>query len=238
LIEFPHTEDNLAEYVGRVLRAEFRSDEAGYEFAVHWSGGGREFPLARGKVQALLASIRAKDLGDETALYTDTSFEIIVNEESPFPSRRIRDDTIRVTDAESTITYEVSPASDEYLLWLIATASSRGSLRDLGLGIFPTRLRLERLLAEERIDLDALDVLRALSTRALTLKLTSTNRLSLKRFQAGTYSFLFHLAYNLDVALVPQRYFEEVSRRGRISRMRRSTTDELDPPLAFTTRIL
>jgi len=50
-----------------------------------------------------VASIKVKDLNDETALYTDTSFEIIVNEEGPIPARRIRDYVIRVSDNESTI---------------------------------------------------------------------------------------------------------------------------------------
>jgi hypothetical protein len=35
---------------------------------------------------------------------------------------------------------------------------------------------------------------------------------------------------NLDVALVPQRLLEEIVRHGRISRMRRSRLEELDPP--------
>lgn len=177
-----------------------------------------------------MASIKVKDLNDETALYTDTSFEIIVNEEGPIPARRIRDDVIRVSDNESTITYEVSPPSDEYLLWLIATASTMGTLRGLGFGMLAPRIRLSRLLADEQeAQFDALGVLRLLA-RAITLKLSSTSKLGIRRFQSATYSFLFHLAYNLDIALVPQRFFEEVSRRGRITRMRRSTTEELDPP--------
>jgi hypothetical protein len=92
------------------------------------------------------------------------------------------------------------------------------------------RIRLSRLLADEQeAQFDALGVLRLLA-RAITLKLSSTSKLGIRRFQSATYSFLFHLAYNLDIALVPQRFFEEVSRRGRITRMRRSTTEELDPP--------
>lgn len=90
----------------------------------------------------------------------------------------MRDDVINVCDNESTITYEVSPASDEYLLWLIATASSQGSLRDLGFGMFTPRMRLERIIAEEQnTDFDVLNVLRVISARSITLKLKSTSRL-------------------------------------------------------------
>jgi hypothetical protein len=229
LIEFEHTEDDLVNSIVRVLRAEYRMEENVYFFKVR--GLDREFPLDRSKLLQLATSIKFKDLSDETALYTDTSFEIIVNEESSIPVRRIRDELIRVSDTESTITYELSPPSHEYLLWLIATASRKGALGDLGFGIIAPHIRLPRLLGDKKEkQVDAFDVLHMLFDRVITLKLSSTNKLGIRRFQSATYSFLFHLAYNLDIALVPQRFFEEVSRRGRISRMRRSTTEELDPP--------
>jgi hypothetical protein len=41
---------------------------------------------------------------------------------------------------------------------------------------------------------------------------------------------LFQIAYNLDISLVPQRLIEEMVRSGRINRMRRSRTEEIDPP--------
>lgn len=229
MIEFPHTDDNLITAIARVLQAEYRVEETTYFFKIRGLTLEREFLLERSRLHQLVASIKVKDLSDETALYTDTSFEIIVNEESPISVRRVRDEVIHVSDNESTITYEVSPPSDEYLIWLIATASTMGSLRDLGFGLVP-RIRARLLVDEQETQFDALGVLRLLFARAITLKLSSTSKLGIRRFQSATYSFLFHLAYNLDMALVPQRYFEEVSRRGRISRMRRSTTEELDPP--------
>lgn len=228
---FPHTEDAVVGYLSSIFRGDVRSDADTLHFKVRGVEGGREFPLVRKKLNALLTSLAGRDISDETGLYSDTTYEIIVNEESPFPSRRMRDDVIRVSDNETNITYEVSPASDEYLLWLICTASAKGSPRDLGFGTMGPRIRLERILIEEPTAVrDVFDVLRLMSIRAITLKLTSTTKQNLRRFHTATYSFLFHLAYNLDLALVPQRFFEEVSRRGRISRMRRSTTDELDPP--------
>ena len=216
------------------MHAEVRSDDSTYFFTVQTSDTKKEFPFARHTLQNILASIVTKDLSDGTGLYSDTSFEIIVYEESPFPAFRMREELIRVSDDESKITYEVSPASDEYMIWLIATASSVGSVRDLGFSFHLSRIRLDRLGTEENI----LDVLRVTSPRLITLKLTSANKLSLRRFQAATYSFLFHIAYNLNVALVPQRFFEEVSRRGRIGRMRRSRSDELDPPRRIYTEDL
>lgn len=63
-----------------------------------------------------------------------------------------------------------------------------------------------------------------------SLKLSSPTSTPVERFKGYTASFLFHIAYNLDLAYVPQRFFEEITRRGRISRMRRTRPDDLDAP--------
>lgn len=234
---YPHSEENVVGYFARIFRGDVRSDENAYYFKVRGVDVDREFPLERTKLRQLLVLLSEKSVNDETGLFSDTTFEIIVSEESRSPSRRMRDDTIIVRDAEINISYEVSPASDEYLLWLICTAMEKDALRDLGFGMVVSRMRLDRMLGEASgaggggiRNIDAFDILRAISVRSITLKLNSATKQSLRRFQTAIYSFLFHLAFNLDLALVPQRFFEEVSRRGRISRMRRSTTDELDPP--------
>jgi hypothetical protein len=229
-MDFPYAEEDVAALLARVFRGDVRSDETTHYFR-HAAVPDRDFSLSRARLTALLESVRGLEVNEETALHSDISYEIIVNEESQFPTRRLRDEALRVNDPESNISYEVSQASDIYLIWLICTASARGPLRDLGFGVPVTRMRLDRLITEaSAAEIDALDVLRAISFRFVTLKLTSLAKQSLKRFQIATYSFLFHVAYNLDLAFVPQRFVEEVSRRGRISRMRRSTAEELDPP--------
>jgi hypothetical protein len=231
LQNFQHTVDNVTDYLSRIFRGEVRSDNDTVFFEVRSFERNVEFPLSKVRIQSLLDLLSNKELSDETGLYSDTSYEIIVNEEGRFPGIRMRSDEIRINDNESGMIYEVSRASDEYLLWLICTASAKGSLRDLGYASIIPKARLERELQEGREQpMDVFDLLRVFLIRTVTLKLISSTKQPLKRFQNATNSFLFHLAYNLDLALVPQRFLEEVSRRGRISRMRRSTLDELDPP--------
>jgi hypothetical protein len=229
LLEFSFTEDNVIDILSGFFRAPHRIDDGNIYFQVRGIDT-QEFLLSRPKLKDLLAAITAKDVNDEMGLYSDNSYEIIVNEESPFPMARSRsnEDILRVTDSETNMEYEVSTPSDEYTLWLICTASAKGSLNDLR---FPLRYRLEKAIADSAAEApSAFDAFRALSMRTYTLKLNSTTKQSLRRYQTAINSFLFHLAYNLDLAYVPQRFFEEVSRRGRIRRMRRSTAEELDPP--------
>lgn len=167
-------------------------------------------------------------VNDETALYTDNSYEVIVREESATPMRRIREDKIEISNEESGIRYELSAASDEYLVWLLHAMREKVSPRDLRFSIFYTP-RIDKIL-EEKKEVSAFDFIRLTSLRLLTLKITSEKKQSPQQFNKLTHSFLFHIGYNLDVALVPQRLIEEMARRGRITRMRRSRTEELDPP--------
>jgi hypothetical protein len=226
LIEFLYAEADLVAALAMVSRTEVRIMDYGYSFKLKSTDSQREFPLHSRKIQTLFASIQGKSLSDETGLYDETSFEIMVKEESPLNFRR--DNAIRVSDSESNIAYEVTACSDEYLLWIIATSLSKVPMRDLGFIKLSTSMAVDRI--SDNPDPDIFDFLRAIFSRLETLKLRSSVKLPFRRFQSATNAFLFHIAYNLDVAYAPQRFIEEILRRGRISRVRRSTPADLDPP--------
>jgi hypothetical protein len=230
LSNFPHTEADVVRYLSQVFRGDVRSDETTHYFTVRGLGSGQEFPFLRKQLLEIFASLNEKEIGDETALHTFNSYEIIVNEENSFPGHRLRGNPIQVGDTTSALSYEVSSVSDEYLIWLICTASVNNFLNDLG--IYMISSYVQRFVSEQSSKtITALEILKKLSSRLTTLKIKSLNKQNLQQFQVITHSFLFHIAYNLDFAFVPQRFFEEISRRGRINRIRRSgINDEIDPP--------
>lgn len=179
-------------------------------------------------IDVLSEKLSDLEINDETALYSDYSYEIIVREESSGPMRRIREDKIEVNNEENGLVYELSPASDEYLIWLLNEIKLNLSPRDFRLGFYYSP-RIDRFLEEEN-EASLIEFIRLTSMRFLTLKITSDKKQSPSQFSKLTHAFLFHIGYNLDVALVPQRLLEEIARRGRITRMRRSRADEIDPP--------
>ncbi|MEG3619125.1 hypothetical protein V5T82_11720 [Magnetovibrio sp. PR-2] len=179
-------------------------------------------------LRSLLEGLEHFTQYDETSLHNDNNYEVIVREETSFPIRRLRDDCIRFTNEEEHVTYELSPASDRYLLWLLGEMSKKLSPRTMRSGPFPGG-RLERVL-DEGDKVSPFDFIRLTSFRFLSLKISSDRSVTASRFSKLTHSVLFHIGYNLDIALVPQRLLEEIMRRGRISRMRRSRIEELDPP--------
>lgn len=192
--------------------------------------------LEKSDIQTIESQLASFEIYDETALYNDNRYEIIVREESSIPIRRIRDDKIEVRNEEGGLNYELSSASDAYLMWLLNEMRQKLSPRDFGMGSLHTP-RLSRALQEEAV-LSPIDYVRLTSFRLMTLKISCDKKMSPSQFSKLTHSFLFHVGYNLDVALVPQRLLEEIARRGRINRMRRSRTEELDPPRRLYTEDL
>ena len=186
------------------------------------------------EIEKLSSRLSELNIYDETALYDDTSYEIIVREESTAPMRRLREDKIEVANEEIGIKYELSSASDEYVIWLLNGIKNDEikndlSVRDFRSGFYNTP-KMERYL-EEKEEINLIEFIRLKTfSRFSTLKISSENKQSPSYYSKLTYAFLFQISYNLDVALVPQRLLEEIVRRGRIRRMRRSRTQEIDPP--------
>jgi hypothetical protein len=215
----------LSEY----CRATATEEEERYFFQLaNGRMNGVNFVLEKASLEEVESQLASFGIHEETALYSDNQYEIIVREESSIPVRQLRDNKIQVTNEEAGLNYELSAASDSYIIWLLNEMRRKLSPRDFRMGFFHTP-RLDRALQEEG-GLTLFDYIRLTSFRLMTLKISSDKRTSPAQFSKLTHSFLFHVGYNLDVALVPQRLLEEIARRGRINRMRRSRTEELDPP--------
>lgn len=220
--------NEIAILLSEYCKGELESTDSGYVIHIKRRERAIALHVAEGELKVLSDRLKAMDANEETALYTEKRYELIVREESGAPMRRLREDRIEISNDEIGVNYEISPASDEYLVWLIGTMRANLSPRDFRFNMFYSP-RLERIL-EENPDISPMEFIRSTSFRFLTLKITSTKNLTPQQFGKLTHSFLFHIAYNLDIALVPQRLLEEIARRGRITRMRRSRTEELDPP--------
>jgi hypothetical protein len=181
--------------------------------------------ISADEIERLIKKIQDKEVSDDTVLYNDFSYEVAVREEAPIPFRRFREEKIEVRDEEGKLTYELSQGSDEYLVWFLARISQEGAIRDWLIPPPPTG----RVLEPDR-RLSALDFLRLTAARFLTLKVCAETKTPLRQLVRLTHSFLFQLGYNLDMAFVPYKSLEEMSRRSRITRMRRRRTEEIDPP--------
>lgn len=227
-MENPITEEQIVALLGDFSRSEVSELEDLYEFVL--TRRDRQFSmfLSKAAVREISDKLAGMEVHEETALVSDTSYEIIVREESDIPMRRLRTDSIEVENEESGLKYELSVASDHYLVWLLSQMRQNLDPREVRTGMV-FGMRMERWLDEEG-EPSPLDYIRLSTFRWLSLKITSEKRTSPLQFFRLTHAFLFQIGYNLDVALVPQRLLEEIVRHGRINRMRRARIEEIDPP--------
>lgn len=224
----PIREEEIVALIAEYCRAELSDEGDCYHFTILRRQS--KFTLALGKkiVSEIAAELATLDIHEETALVSESAYEIIVREETKIPFRRLRNDKIEVENVEGGLRYELSPPSDAYLVWLLVQMRRNLDPGDMRSGLF-FGPRMERWL-EEKDQPSPLEYIRISSFRWLTLKISSDRRTTAALFSRYTHAFLFHVGYNLDVALVPQRLLEEIVRHGRISRMRRSKIEDLDPP--------
>lgn len=216
--------DLLADY----CRGEANETDTGYDINFTRREENYTVTISSAELTSIIDALRELNVHDETALFDDYSYEVIVKEESNSAIRRLRDDQINVSNTEAGIDYELSYASDVYLVWLLNEMRTKLSPRDFRYGFYSSP-RLERRFREEG-NISIFEYIRLTSFRLLTLKLKTTKKTSSFQYAKLTHSFLFHIGYNLDIALVPQRLLEELARTGRITRMRRSRIEDLDPP--------
>jgi hypothetical protein len=182
----------IAEY----CRSELSEEGGRYDFRVLRRQQEFTLSLSKDVVAEIATQLATFDVHDETALVSDTAYEIIVREETEIPFRRLRNDKIEVENKEAGHKYELSPASDAYLIWLLIQMRRNLDPSDMRTGLF-FGPRLERWLEEEE-EHSPLEYIRLSSFRWLTLKIASDRKTTAAHFSRLTHAFLFHVGYNLD----------------------------------------
>lgn len=222
-------ETRAIELLSLSLRCEPEETEDDYLFTYSGRAGGTLLlKLGKATIQALVKEINEKTVHSSLWLHDDTSMELLVREENPIPVRRFRADELHIHDDDNGISYWVSEASDAYLLFFLDQIEQHSDIRNF----FRPYLNsmMERRLLEQDNSPSLFEFLRINSIRISTVRIKCASKTSVARMSRFVNSFLFQLAFNTDIALVPQRELDALSRSGRISRMRRNRLPDIDPP--------
>ena len=153
--------------------------------------------------------------------------EILARDESPRPMRTLRGEEINLRDDDNGVSYEITSASDEYILFFLDAISEHSDPRFFLRG---STLMLERRLAEREEPPTIFELMRMAYLRITTVRIICDSKTSASRMSSLANAFLFQMAFNTDIALVPQKEIDSIFRSGRISRMRRNRLSEIDPP--------
>ena len=222
-------ENGLLTAIAEAFRADLSESKDCWLFEFQSRGINRSLPLSKDRLQNAIEALQALSSVAETVISGSKNYEALVREESPFPSlhRRIRDEGVMLDDSDNGIRYRLAGPTNEYILFLIDSVARVTSLRAL-FGPRPIAMLLDRSDASE--DNDVFDVLRRAIPHFLSLRIESDRDRSAAEMARFADSFFFEVGYNVDCAIVPQRYLEEVLRTGRIAGLRRGRLDDIDAP--------
>lgn len=136
---------------------------------------------------------------------------------------------IKKDDNVNGVKYRLGQPSDEYLVFFIQSlyelSKSEGSIRP----VMFYRLR-NRAYNNQSDICELLDILKELIPRFQTLQIISSQDKTLKEFENNSYSFLFTLGFNTDLAFLPTNITEDFFRAVRIGRIRRARIDDIEAP--------
>ncbi|MGW4461785.1 hypothetical protein [Micromonospora sp. NPDC004704] len=162
---------------------------------------------------------------NEACVVTPGSYEVLVQfgGKSAWGPRQPGEE-FRLEDARSGLAYELGPASAPFTIRLISKMQERIGPR--------WRRAFWMPIPGNRHPSDPLDTLMIFrrASRARTLRVVSSTPRSEASWKPFVDAFFFHVGYNLDVAVMPQLSLDHLFESSKISRVRRSSVDELDGP--------
>jgi len=186
----------------------------------------KSWEIEKSLIYGLIEKLKKKKIKDETILYDEYSCEVLVKKTSrPILFRFFfEEEVLSKEDPANGIEYELSKPTDEYLLFILDALIESEYWKDI-FRFFPLRVIREGTGMEKTGFFEFLSKI----LRIYTLKIRSREPMSSDRFSKLATSFLFNLSYNLDIAIIEVKFLHELARY-RITRIRRSRIDEIEPP--------
>lgn len=221
----------LPDTIAKLLRAKIERTDGAIVFHLELSGHQFAIPLQDGEIDDLERRLHELTEFHETALVSTGTYEALVSIESPFgPFGRGLREGIKVEDQENGLIYELGPPSDEYTVFIVSTVTDR-DIPFVARNVLLALAFRPALGTGEATELPgALELVRRSLPRAYTARVHCHRSRTPTQLSDLCNSFLFHVAYNLDLAAVQASSFGDYWRRGRLARARRSKPDELPPP--------
>ena len=180
------------------------------------------------RIEEILNTLSNKRITEDNKyeFYDDKHYELLVRRQNTAKLLNSitekKEVIIFLEDKYNKLKYEISPISDEYLLWIILQQIKQNIYTNLSIG---NRQNWPIKQPEDSHEINVFDYLKQTSNSYLTLKIIADKKLSLKDFDNLTYTFLFQIAYNnTDLIFYPETYLEKNPIK------RNSSKDEIDPP--------
>jgi hypothetical protein len=170
---------------------------------------------------------------EETELFSQKSYEILVRDASRIIFGRDREHCIE--DTVNGLTYSYGKPSNQYLIYFIDKLLINDGFNNNRRFFDAQRIRRNpRLFGDEQqlelFNIPVFDVLRESIMRLETLRIDSINPTKKAQFEQFSYSYIFSLSYNVSRTIYPIRFFDEFLSSTHVGRFRRASIEEMEPP--------
>ncbi len=165
-----------------------------------------------------------------TYIFNQNEIEILLDPLDPRFGLRFQDEGISVSN--ESISYRIQPPSPELTLAFLSSIS-RDEIRDYRRPV-PMRLWMQRYSERENADVSLFDILIRVTRASLSLKIVSSESISIEKLKKHANAFLFNLSYNTGITFKLIFNIADLSfDRSRVARRRRLRPEEIETPKLF-----
>jgi hypothetical protein len=165
-----------------------------------------------------------------TYIFNQNEIEILLEPLDPRFGLRFQDEGISVSD--ESISYRIQPPSPELTLAFLSSIS-RDEIRDYRRPV-PMRFGMQRYSERENADVSLFDILIRVTRASLSLKIVSSESISIEKLKKHANAFLFNLSYNTGITFKLIFNIADLSfDRSRVARRRRLRPEEIETPKLF-----
>ncbi|MBP1890716.1 hypothetical protein J2Z53_002328 [Clostridium moniliforme] len=192
-----------------------------------------EFEVESTRLDEISNNLNKMNKKDSIGIYSNNYCETLVrnaNNRRFMMSQKFMEKYANINDEQNKIKYELSKASDEYIIMLLEKLSDLNMLKEFRRNsLILGSIIIEREKEKEKESNDFFEFLRLLFRQIDTLKIKSEENKSYNEFEKLSNSYLFNLAFNLEIPVIEVKGIDEFISSERITSIRRRK-EELDPP--------
>ncbi|WP_423737520.1 hypothetical protein [Chitinophaga caseinilytica] len=219
----------LIEYIKKTFRLEIESQD---DNSIIFNYYEYKLELDTNEIARLLSELQDSYYQEETELYNDQYYEVLIFESS---RQYIRKDKLNtLTDQVNGLTYSQGEPSNLFVLYTLMKifTSSNAVPRRVFDVLRYRRLRSMRPYEgqQELFNVPIFEFLKNSLRYLNTIILTSTKSINKTIFENYTYSYIFSLSYNLSYTIYPVKTFDEFLSPLRVESIRRNGVDSIEPP--------
>lgn len=226
VMEFNNRIEELKEILKELLPGEYieENEKIIYKY-MHDGKLIKEFYIDKNEIMQIFTNLDELTELKEITLNNNYNYEKLVKLELNYPYLRFAEKPIIIEDIQNKISYILSIPSDEFLFFILKKLKTHDLLKDFR----NPKFRIQNFIRREETN-KFIVLLRYVLGGLLSIRIKSEKMFNIEKFEDLLNSFKFHISYNLNLPIVETKSVDDLIRIRRLTRIRRVSKQELEPP--------